>query len=464
MPFREAVNSGLSVGVPGTVAMLELAHRRHGRLPWSQLFEPALKLATEGFLVSSRLSQSLGLYGMRGFSPAARHYFFDAAGVAWPTGHRLFNPEFAETLRAVSTGGSAAFYSGSIAEAIVHAIADAPNHKGDLSQADLASYRPKERDPVCVPYRGYQVCGMGPPSAGGITIGQTLLLLEAFDLSCGERGAMCPQALHLIAEAEKRAYSDRDRYVADTDFVPLPSGMLEAGYIATRRSSIDRFAASPAYAGIPPGTKTALGDDATVETSGTSHVSIVDGDGNAVAMTTTIESGFGSRLWAAGFLLNNELTDFSFRPVAADGRAIANRVEPGKRPRSSMAPTIILDRSGNFAAALGSPGGGTIILYVLKTIIAIIDWQMDPQSAVALDHFGSRGNFYELEQVNPAERLLRWPPRLHSTVWHALRMKPYGHRIAFDEMNSGLHVIRRAADGMLEGGADPRREGVALGD
>jgi gamma-glutamyltranspeptidase/glutathione hydrolase len=430
MPFGQAVNSGLSVGAPGTLAMLELAHRRHGRLPWKELFEPAIRLASDGFLVSPRLSSLLSRQGVDSFAPSARRYFFDATGTAWPPDHHLFNPEFAATLRTIAARGSTAFYSGAIAEAIVRAVAEAPNHEGDLTLDDLAAYRAKEREPVCIDYRAHRVCGMGPPSSGGIAVAQALKLLEGFDLGRGPSAAMRPRALHLIAEAEKRAYADRDRYVADSDFVPVPDGLLDHSYIKARRDLIDPLVASRAYAGTPRGfDKTAFGRDDTYEPSGTSHISIVDGEGNAVAMTTTIESGFGSRLWAAGFLLNNELTDFSFRPTSAGGRPVANRVEPGKRPRSSMAPTLVFDPQGRLMAVLGSPGGSRIILYVLKTVVALVDWDMDPRAAVAIEHFGSRGQ-----------------------------------RIAFDEMNSGLHVIRRADDGMLEGGADPRREGVALGD
>jgi gamma-glutamyltranspeptidase/glutathione hydrolase len=466
MPFREAVLSGLSVGVPGTLAMLEKAHRQHGRLQWRELFTAAIKLSSEGFIVSPRLSLLLAWQGPRSFSPAARGYFFDADGVAWPAGHRLFNPEFAETLRTIAAHGAAAFYSGAIAEAIVRAVEDAGRHKGDLTLADLAGYRAKERPALCTSYRGERVCGMGPPSSGGIAVAQTLALLEPFDLGRGAKAAMGTQALHLIAEAEKLAFADRDRYVADPDFVPLPTGLLEPAYIDARRSLIDRFGASRAYAGTPPGLpQVALGEDATMEAAGTSHVSIIDAEGNAVAMTTTIEAGFGSGLWAAGFLLNNEMTDFSFRARARDGRPIANRVEAGKRPRSSMAPTIVLDAQGQAKAALGSPGGSRIILYVVKTLVALIDWELDAQAAVALENFGNRGGLYELEMPElTLLGLLGQPWSMHSPVWHALRLKPYGHRVALDELNSGLHVVVRRSDGSLEGGADPRREGVALGD
>ena len=319
MPFREAVLSGLSVGVPGTPALLELAHKRHGRLPWARLFEPAIRLAVEGFPVSSRLSTLLREYSAGSFAPDARRYFFDATGTAWPAGHRLANPQFADTLRTIAQQGAGAFYSGAIAEAVVRAVGEAPGRKGDLALSDLASYRAVERPPVCIGYRGRRVCGMGPPSSGGIALAQALMLLEPFDLGQGRRAAMGAPALHLIAEAEKLAYADRDRYVADSDFVLLPAGLLDPDYI--RRApgagrSLFGNGQERMPARLPARRDRRSGEDATVEAAGTSHISIVDAEGNAVAMTTTIEAGFGSRLWAAGFLLNNEMTDFSFRPRA----------------------------------------------------------------------------------------------------------------------------------------------------
>ena len=283
---------------------------------------------------------------------------------------------------------------------------------------------------------------------------QVLKLIEPFDLGKGPAGAMNARALHLIAEAEKLAFADRDAFIGDPDFVPAPVGLLNAGYLDTRRGLIDPAAAmarpSP---GAPPQTASrSCGDDETIEAPGTSHVSIVDGDGNMLAMTTTIESAFGSRLWAAGFLLNNELTDFSFRPVDGKGRPLANAVGPGKRPRSSMAPTIVFDEQGKPWAALGSPGGSRIILYVVKALVALIDWQLDAQAATALMNFGSRGGAFEIEIDHP------------SAIWHALKVKPYGHRVSADLLTSGTHAIVVRRDGLLEGGADPRREGVARGD
>ncbi len=467
MRFGEAVGSGLSVGVPGVLAVMEMAHRQHGRLRWADMFEPAIKLATDGFIVSQRLNLLLVEQGVAAFSQGAQRYFFDARGIPWPAGHRLANPEFARTLQTIAADGAHAFYAGPIGAEVVRAIGEAPGPKGDLALADLAGYRAKERPAVCTTYRRRQVCGMGPPSSGGIAVGQTLALLEPFDLGRGSRGGMPAHSLHIIAEAEKLAFADRDRYVADNDITLVPSGLLDPAYLDGRRPLIHAFTSAPkAVAGTPPGLqKVAYGEDETYEASGTSHISIVDGAGNAVAMTTSIETGFGSRLWAAGFLLNNQLTDFSFRPRAADGRPIANRVEPGKRPRSSMSPTLVLDERGDVEAVLGAPGGSRIILYVLKTIIALVDWRLDAQAAAALDNFGSRGSTFDFE-FTPASAtdVLAQPWAIRSPLWHALKIKPYGHVAAFDAQTSGVHVIVRKPDATLEGGADPRREGIVLAD
>ena len=466
LPFDEAVHSGLSIGTPGLVRLMETAHRQHGKLPWTRLFTPAIALAENGFEVSSRLNLLLTWRGADSFEANARKLYFDEAGSARPVGSNLKNPTFAESLRRIAEHGADGFYNGPIAEAVVTAARNAPNHAGDLTLSDLASYQVKERPPVCVDYRKHRICGMGPPSSGGLTVAQTLKLLEPFDLGRGPAAALNPRALHLISEAEKLAYADRDRYIADPDFVPVPTTLLDPSYIAERRKLIDADRAMPRPApGRPPGLpQHAFGIDATLESTGTSHISIIDADGNAVSMTTTIESVFGSRVLAAGFLLNNELTDFSFRPVDRDGRPIANAVGPNRRPRSSMAPTIVFDEAGNVKAVLGSPGGSRIILYVVKALVALIDWELDAQEAAALVNFGSRGGPFEIE-YDPAtswQALLR-PWLSTPSMWHGLRMRPFGHRITPDLLTSGLHIIVVRADG-LEGGADPRREGAALGD
>lgn len=450
--FDTAVQSGLSVGTPGLVRLLETAHAAHGKLPWADLFKPAIRLAKDGFAVSPRLHLLLRWTGPKVFDEAGRRYFFAERGSALSIGHTLTNPEYAATLEKIAAEGAQGFYSGPVADAIVGAVAKAPNFAGDLSLADLAGYVVKERAAECVGYRGYKICGMGPPSSGGITVGQTMKLLEGFDLGQGAGAAMSGKAIHLIAEAEKLAYADRGRYLADPDFVGIPSGLLDEGYLTQRRQLIDANKAMPeAKPGEPPGSaRRAVGDDATLERAGTSHLSVIDAAGNAVSMTTTIEGAFGSGIFASGFLLNNQLTDFSFAPTDKDGTAVANRVEAGKRPRSSMAPTIVFGPDGRVFAVLGSPGGGRIILYVVKSLVALLDWQYDAQAAAGLINFGSMGKAFELE--------IGW-----RAIGPALTMMGYGQNVDFDLMNSGTHIIVRRGD-HLEGGADPRREGAALGN
>ena len=450
--FDEAVRSGLSIGVPGVMRVMELAHQQHGKLPWARLFEPAIALADAGFVISQRLHLLLRWQGVEHFSPAARAYFFDEAGAARPNGYLLKNPAYAATLRMLAERGASAFYEGPIAEAIVDAVNSGPTAQGDVTRADLSGYRAKERAPVCFTYRAHKICGMGPPSSGGITIAQTLKLLEPFAEVQGPGAKLSGAALHVIAEAEKLAYADRNRYLADPDVIAIPGGLLDDAYLAERRKLIDvtKAMAKPA-AGLPPGlAKRSFGWDATREAVGTSHISVVDDAGNAVAMTTTIESAFGSGHWAAGFLLNNQLTDFSFRPVDQDGAPIANAVAGGKRPRSSMSPTIVLDAAGAFEAATGSPGGSRIILFVIKSLIAMLDWGLDPQAAAALINFGSEGGPLVIEYGL-------------SSIWPALTLKTYGHPVSAELLTSGGHTIMRRG-GRLEGGADPRRDGVALGD
>jgi len=455
MSVATAIFGGASVGVPGTLRLLEALHEEHGRLPWARLFEPAIALAEKGFSISPRLNLLLRWYGAPSFSPEARRYFFDQTNSAFPAGQVLRNSEFAATLRRIAAEGADAFYKGDIARALVDAVQKAPNHKGDLTLADLAAYRVKSREPLCFPYRRYRICSMGPPSSGGLAVGQVLSMMEPFDLGTTPAAAANTRALHLIAEAQKLAFADRDHYIGDPDYVTIPSGLLDPGYLASRRNLIKPETAMEGRP--PPGAPPKLGSiapgiDSTVEREGTSHISIVDAEGNAISLTTTIEAGFGSRLWAAGFLLNNELTDFAFRPADSEGRPLANAVAPGKRPRSSMAPIIVFDEQGKLWAVLGSPGGPRIIMYVVKTLIALIDWGLDAQQAAALMNFGSRGLAFELE----VDR--------RGSIWQALKLKQYGHRISTGLLNSGTHVIVMRGNGRLEGGADPRREGVARGD
>jgi gamma-glutamyltranspeptidase/glutathione hydrolase len=451
--FETAVKSGLSIGTPGLVRLLEVTHKKHGKLAWSKLFEPAIRLADEGFEVSSRLSFLLNWNGPASFSPEAQAYFFDANGRARSAGRLLKNPEYARTLRAISAGGARAFYKGPIAESIVAAARGAPNFPSDLTLADLAGYRVRSRNPLCTPYRSKRICGMGPPSSGGIAVAQITALLAKHDLGATPADTLNPKAVHLIAEAEKLAYADRERYLADPDFVAVPdAGLLDPAYIDMRRSLIDpsQAMARPEPGNPPNARRRAFGIDATLERAGTSHISVIDGQGNAVSMTTTIEGAFGSGVWASGFLLNNELTDFSFLPADASGTAIANRVEAAKRPRSTMAPTIIFDEKGNVEAVLGSPGGSRIIYYVVKSLVALIDWKLDAQAAAALTNFGSQGGPLEVETA--------W-----RSVGLSLKMHRFGHAVRPDLLNSGIHIVTRR-NGRLEGGADPRREGKALGD
>ena len=370
----------------------------------------------------------------------------------WPIGYLFKNPELAATLRALRRAARLRSTRDRSRRRSSRRSRAAPIAVGGMTLDDLTGYAVKERTPVCITYRGHEVCGVGPPSSGGPTVAQTLKLVEPFDLGNGSDAALNAAAVHLIAEAEKLAYADRNRYIADPDFVAIPDGLLDDAYIAQRRALIDqRRAMDKPKAGEPPGLKRqSFGVDATVERAGTSHISIIDGDGNAVAMTTTIEGGFGSHNWAAGFLLNNELTDFSLTPVDAAGHPVANAVAPGKRPRSSMAPTIVFDEQRNVEAVLGSPGGSRIILYVVKALVALLDWRLDAQTAADLLNFGSQGSGFEIE--------LDWP-----AVPLALTLRPLGHRIVPSLMNSGIHIVTRR-DGHLEGAADARREGAALGD
>lgn len=452
MDFPIAVRSGLSVGVPGVVRAMELAHRKHGALPWADLFAPAIALAETGFAMPERLSRLLKLEGADVFPPAARAYFFQADGAPKPPGTLLRNEAYAATLKALARDGSAAFYEGEIADSIVAAVAAAPFAQGDMTRDDLKSYRAIERPPVCFAYRARRLCGMGPPSSGALTVAQTLRLIEPNAAVEGAAAALSPAALHAITEAEKLAYADRNFFIADPDAVAIPDGLLDDTYLTERRRLIDAARAMPVPShGYPPGWKQRTqGRDATYERAGTSHLSIVDAEGNAVAMTTTIEGAFGSRLWAAGFLLNNELTDFSLRPVDKNGLTVANAVGGGKRPRSSMTPMLIFDKDGALEGVTGSPGGTRIIFYVVKVLVAMLDWNMSAQQAAALANFGSDGGAltYEANEVAPA------------TV---TALKALGHITHAEMMTSGVHTILRRG-GKLEGGADPRRDGVALGD
>lgn len=448
--FFDAVVGGLSVGTPGTPALMEEAHRRWGRANWGGLFDAAIGHAEDGFSVSPRLAGAIANDAERlSTFPATAAYFLpDGAPLA--EGALLRNSAYATTLRAMAAGGADVIYSGPIAEGIVDTVRSAEGNPGLLSLRDLEIYEVVERAPVCVTYRAHEVCGMGPPSSGALTVGQILGMASAFDLSA--LGPDSAEAWRIIGDASRLAFADRGRYMADSDFVPMPTqGLVDPDYLAERAALLEGDDALPEVAPGEPAWDHAFlwADDQSLELPSTSHISIVDGDGNVLSMTTTIENGFGARLMApGGFLLNNELTDFSFR-THADGRPIANRIEPGKRPRSSMAPTIVL-RDGAPVLAVGSPGGSRIIGYVAQTIIAHLDWGMDVQQAAAMPHLVNRFGTYDLEEGTSAVEM-EGP------------LTDLGYEVNIRGLNSGIHVIAIGETG-LQGGADPRREGIALGE
>ena len=447
--FMAAVVGGRSVGVPGTVRLLEGAHKRHGKLPWPRLFETAIRLAEDGFAISPRLNGLLGREKALQGDVLARAYFYQADGTPKPVGTILKNPAFAATLRVLADKGADAFYSGALAEDIVATVTGHATNPGDMTLADLAGYRIVEREPLCGKYRSYSICGMGPPSSGAIAVQQILGVLETRDL---RRMGPGPEAAHWIAEAGRLAFADRALYVGDPAFVNVPTaGLTDATYIRSRAGLVDPAKSmGKAKAGEPPLKKAFLYAPSEGVENGTSHISVIDGDGNAVSMTTTIEDGFGARIMTkGGFLLNNELTDFSFAHTE-DGKPVANRVEPGKRPRSSMAPTIVFDHFGRLHAVVGSPGGSLIINYVAKTLVAILDWKLDPQQAVDSANLGSRNGPTELEKGSEAE------------PWKAA-LEAKGHEVRLIDMTSGIQAIVVTPEGFV-GGADGRREGVAIGD
>lgn len=458
MSFFEAVVGGRSVGVPGVLRMLEAAHAEHGVLAWKDLFEPAITLARAGFPVSPRLNALLATDDHLKSNPAARHYFYNSDGTPKAVGTILRNPAYAKTLQTIADKGADAFYRGQIASDIVTAVTSDPRNRGLLSLDDMKKYQAISRTPVCAPWKNYTVCGMGPPSSGGIAVAQILKLLEPFDT------AILPptgsQTAHYLAEAGRLAFADRNHYVADSDFVSVPvAGLLDPAYLKTRSGLISPdHAMADAAPGTPPGAQARL-DGTTLSQPSTSQISIVDARGNAVSMTTSIENAFGSRLMVDGFLLNNQLTDFSFLPTASDGKTLlANRVEAGKRPRSSMSPTLVFGHDGSLALVVGSPGGSRIIGYVAQTVMAILDQGTGPQTAVSLPHVINRDRPVTEVEI-PA---LKAP------------LEARGHKVVVEPMTSGLNVIlvRHTAASkttqapsrqVLIGGSDPRREGVALG-
>lgn len=470
MAFPEAQIGGRSVGTPGVLRALEMAHKKTGHLQWAKLFEPAIRLAEQGFAISPRLHALIAADRYIPQSPDMAAYFLNADGTPKTTGTLLKNPALAAVFKRIAQEGPDALYHGPIADEIARKVQGNRN-PGSLSQADLAGYTAKERAPLCTDYKQWKLCGMPPPSSGGIAIAQILGTLQALEAR-DPRLALAPlkpvkspspagleptpEAVHLLAEAGRLAFADRALYVADADFVPVPvAGLVAPDYLAKRASLIGERSMGIAKPGTPAGIQVAYAPDRSPLRISTSQVVAVDDQGGAVSMTTTVEAAFGSHLMVEGFLLNNQMTDFSFIPEE-NGQPVANRVEPGKRPRSAMAPTLVFDRnSGELLATVGSPGGSQIIEYVSKSLVAMLDWHLDPQTAISLPNFGSRNGATELEKG-------LFSPALKQAL------KDKGHALSEIDMTSGIQAIVRTRDAhgkvSLNGGADPRREGEAVGD
>jgi gamma-glutamyltranspeptidase / glutathione hydrolase len=465
IPFRDAVRSGLSAGVPGTVAMLKYAHERHGVLPWTDLFTPAITLAEEGFRVSPRLHGLLeGEEALRE-DPIGSRFYFDEDGEPHPVGHNLRNPALAEIYRQIAERGVGAFYTGAVAEDIVARIR-AHERPGNMTVEDINRYPDQDFtvDAMCNNWRAYRICGFPPPSSGHIAIMQMLGIMEHLDApeTGFEKGTPTAEWLHQYLEAAKLAFADRNQYVADPNFVEAPAGdwqsLLNPDYLRERAALIGNRSMGSAEPGNPADVLSMFGMMQNQPDKGTSHISIVDRAGNAVSMTTTIESGFGNRIMSdggtgleGGFLLNNELTDLSLRPYDEGGNPIANRVEPNKRPRSSMSPTLIFDAdTGDFLASVGSPGGAAIIHYTAKAIVGMYDWGLNAQEAIDVPNFANFNGPSVLEEDRYPEELIE-------------ALRALGHQIDERALTSGLQAIQVTEDGFF-GGADPRREGVVMGE
>ena len=472
IPMKQAIVGGRAVGVPGALSMLAMAHTKHGKLPWAFLFAPAIRLARDGFAVSPRLAGLLASETALQKDPVAAAYFYDAQGRPWPAGHLLRNPELAEVLQRIAAQGPDALMTGEVAQAMVTAVRQHPSNPGLLQLSDLAQYRPLLRQPLCSNYavapKTYRLCGMPPPSSGMLTIASILNTLAftsaaSLPLTGGQPGA---DWLHLYGEASRLAFADRALYIADPTFTDAPAGdwlsLVQPAYLQARAAAIaPQGPVMPqVQAGTPGPVQTPLSWAPMPEQTehGTSHISVLDRWGHALAMTTTIEDAFGARLMvnrgkglAGGFLLNNQLTDFSFSPSDADGKPVANRVQPGKRPRSSMAPTLVFDASdGSLRLSGGSPGGAFIIHFTAKTLYGVLNWNLSPQAAINLPNFASLegATFLEKDRFTPAT---------------AAALQARGHKVLEIPLTSGLQVLARDATGWA-GGADGRREGVVLGD
>nr|WP_306491507.1 gamma-glutamyltransferase [Pseudomonas sp. W4I3] len=470
MAFTDAQIGGRSVGTPGVLRALEMAHSKTGHLQWAKLFEPAIRLSEQGFAISPRLHSLIAADRFIAQSPDMAAYFLNADGSPKATGTLLKNPALAKVFKRIAKEGPDALYHGPIADEIARKVQGHGN-AGSLSQADLKGYVAKERTPLCTDYKQWKVCGMPPPSSGGIAVAQILGTLQALQAR-DPRQAIAPmtptqstspagleptpEAVHLIAEAGRLAFADRALYVADADFTPVPvAGLVAPDYLNRRAALIGERSMGVAKPGQPAGIQVAYAPDRSPLRISTSQVVAVDDQGGAVSMTTTVEAAFGSHLMVQGFLLNNQMTDFSFI-AEENGQPVANRVQPGKRPRSAMAPTLVFDRqSGELLATVGSPGGSQIIEYVSKSLVAMLDWKLDPQAAINLPNFGSRNGATELEAG-----------LFSQDVKQALKRK--GHELSEIDMTSGVQAIVRTRDAQgkvsLSGGADPRREGEALGD
>lgn len=462
MPFMEGAVGGRSVGVPGVVRMLEQAHQQHGRLPWATLFEPAIRLAERGFRVSARLNTMLAADRYLKQDPEAAAYFYDRNGQPWPIGHVLKNPDLAQVLKDIAVHGSKALLEGPVAQSIVNKVRSHAINPGRITLADLAGYQPRKREPLChdhaVPPKVYRLCGFPPPGSGAIAIGQILGILQNTPggiLPLSSDGLPTADWLHFYTEAARLAFADRAKYVGDPDFVASPAdswmSLLSPDYLAGRAQLIGDRSMKAVWPGQPEGMQTGFAPMPDQPEYGTSHISIVDAQGHAVAMTTTIENAFGSRQMVRGFLLNNELTDFSFTPRDAQGNLVANRVQPGKRPRSSMSPTLVFDKiTGQLIMTGGSPGGAFIIHYIAKVLWGTLHWGLNMQQAINLPNFGSVNNPILLENKG-------FPVATIEVL------KDRGHDVLETDMTSGLHAIQRIPGGYF-GGADPRREGIVMGD
>ena len=461
IPFYEAVVGGRSVGAPGTVKMLEAVHQQHGKLAWATLFAPAISLAEGGFKVSARFNTLLTSEQHLKKDPVAAAYFYNADGKPWPVGHSLKNPELAAVFKRIAAQGAKAMSQGDIAQAIIDKVQKHPSNPGKLTLQDLANYQPKKREAICTDYKAnnkdYRLCGMPPPSSGAIAVAQILGILSntRAETIAAQDGLPAPEWLHLYTEASRLAFADRAQYLGDPDFVSPPAGnwnsLVAPEYLTERAKLIGDQSMKTGKPGTPGPVKVAYGIGSEQPEYGTSHISIIDGFGNAISMTTTIEDAFGSRQMVKGFLLNNELTDFNFAPSDAEGKPTANRVQGGKRPRSSMSPTLVFDKAtGQVLMSGGSPGGALIIHYTAKTLYGVLNWGLNTQQAINLPNFGATGAPTLLEEK-----------RFPSATVDFLKSK--GHEVREQNMTSGLQAIERTNQGFF-GGADPRREGVVLGD